>query len=226
MFRERREKPPGDRAGERREMVESQIAARGVRNEAVLNSMRTVPRHLFVPEALQEYAYRDSPLPIGEGQTISQPYIVALMAEALEPRAEDRVLEIGTGSGYAAAILSRLVSMVYTIERREILAKQAQNRFRALQYDNIIVRVGDGTKGWPEEAPFDGILITAGAPAVPRTLGGQLKPGGRMVLPVGYRMHQSLLRLRLTGGGFTRENLGPVCFVPLIGEEGWDSDAF
>jgi len=215
---------PGSRAEERRRMVDKQLISSGITNKAVLQSMLTVPRHWFVPEHLQTFAYHDYPLPIGEGQTISQPYIVALMAEALEPTPTDRVLEIGTGSGYAAAVISRVVSQVYTIERHEALAREAQSRFQALKYDNIKVRIGDGTKGWPEEAPFDGIVIAAGAPVVPKSLGNQLKTGGRLVIPVGDRSHQELLRLtKRPGSGFTCENLGGVRFVPLIGEEGWDS---
>jgi len=215
---------PGSRAEERRRMVDEQLIPSGITNKAVLQSMLTVPRHWFVPEQLQAFAYHDCPLPIGEGQTISQPYIVALMAEALEPAPADRVLEIGTGSGYAAAVISRVVSQVYTIERHETLAREAQSRFQALKYGNIKVRIGDGTKGWPEEAPFDGIVIAAGAPVVPKSLGKQLKTGGRLVIPVGDRSHQELLRLRKRpGGDFAIENLGGVRFVPLIGEEGWDS---
>ncbi len=213
----------GNRMDERRKMIEEQLVPRGIKNKAVLQSMLTVPRHRFVPDHLQTYAYRDGPLSIGKGQTISQPYIVAYMAEALEPSPADRILEIGTGSGYAAAVLSRLVSVVYTVERLESLAQEAQSRFLELNYDNIKVRIGDGTKGWLEEAPFDGILVSAGAPAVPDSLCGQLKPGGRLVIPVGGRGHQELVRVRQKSlNKFDREYLGAVCFVPLIGEEGWD----
>jgi len=213
---------PSDRADERRRMVEEQLIPYGISNEAVLQSMLAVPRHLFVSEQLQAYAYHDCPLPIGEGQTISQPYIVALMAEALKPEPEDIALEIGTGSGYAAAILSRIVSKVYTIERHEALAKQAQSRFQILKYDNIVVRIGDGSKGWTEKAPFDGIMVAAGAPVIPESLGNQLKAGGRLVVPVGKRNYQELVRLeKRSDGSFERENLGAVRFVPLVGEEGW-----
>lgn len=206
---------------ERRKMVDVQLVPRGIRDQAVLQSMLSVPRHLFVPSQLQEKAYRDGPLPIGKGQTISQPYVVALMAEALEPPLS-RVLEIGTGLGYAAAILSLIVATVYTVERHEALARQAETVFQALNYHNIKVLVGDGTKGWPGEAPFDGIVVTAGAPEIPKSLLGQLVPGGRLVIPVGAQGQQELLRLRKSSdGSFTRENLGPVRFVPLIGEEGW-----
>ncbi|MCL6634921.1 MAG: protein-L-isoaspartate(D-aspartate) O-methyltransferase [Peptococcaceae bacterium] len=203
-------------------MVELQLVPRGISSEPVLQAMLAVPRHCFVPPRLQAHAYYDGPLAIGEGQTISQPFVVALMIEALEPAPAHRVLEVGTGSGYAAAVLSRIVSMVYTIERFESLAGEARSRFRALNYANIRVRVGDGTKGWPEEAPFDGIVVSAGAPSVPGSLCDQLKPGGCLVIPVGDRRCQELLRVRRTDGGFARENLGPVHFVPLVGEEGWD----
>lgn len=211
-----------DRADERRRMVEEQLIPLGITNRAVLQSMLEVPRHLFVSEQMQAYAYNDCALPIDEGQTISQPYIVALMAEALEPEPEDRILEIGTGSGYAAAIISRIASKVYTIERHETLAGQAQSRFQTLKYDNIIISIGDGSKGWAGEAPFDGIAVAAGAPVVPESLSNQLKTGGLLVVPVGKRNYQDLLRLRKKAdGGFDRENLGAVRFVPLVGEEGW-----
>lgn len=212
-----------NRFGERKQMVDEQLIRRGIKNEAVLKSMLAVPRHFFVPEHLQSYAYFDRPLDIGEGQTISQPYIVALMVELLEPAPADRVLEIGTGSGYAAAVLSRMTSMVYTVERLATLAKKAMARFHALKYDNIKVRIGDGTKGWPREAPFDSILVSAGAPAIPKSLRKQLKPGGRMVIPVGDKNFQELLLVRRKpDGSFTEEIADIVCFVPLIGKEGWD----
>jgi len=206
----------------RRRMVEEQIIGRGIRNQAVLHSMLSVPRHLFVPDSLWEKAYHDGPLPIGRGQTISQPYVVALMAEALEPSPLDRVLEIGTGSGYGAAVLSLIVAAVYTLERHEALARQAESVFQDLNYNNIEVIIGDGTKGWPAEAPFDGIVVTAGAPDVPMSLLSQLVTGGRLIIPVGTQGQQDLLRLRKRADGkFVRESLGPVRFVPLIGEEGW-----
>ncbi len=214
---------PNEQAEERKKMVELQIAARGVKNQSVLDSMLAVPRHHFVPEELQLYAYEDRPLPIGEGQTISQPYIVAFMVAALEPASGDKILEIGTGSGYAAAILSRIVTMVYTIERHEILAGEAISRFRDLEYGNISVRVGDGTSGWAGEAPFDGILVSAGAPSAPETLLKQLKTGGSLVIPVGELGRQELQRItRQKDGDYTREDIGLVQFVPLIGKEGWD----
>jgi len=203
-------------------MVNTQLIQRGIRNEAVLQSMLTVPRHYFVPQPLQGFAHYDGPLAIGEGQTISQPYIVALMAEALEPAPADRVLEVGTGLGYAAAVLSRIVSMVYTIERFESLALKARSRFKLLNYDNIKVKIGDGSKGWAEEAPFDGIIVSAGAPSIPNSLYAQLKTGGRMVIPVGKKHYQKILRVRRRlDGSFTEEDLGEVVFVPLVGEEGW-----
>jgi len=210
------------RAAERQKMIEEQLISRGIKNKEVLQSMLAVPRHRFVPAGYQDFAYYDGPLAIGEGQTISQPYIVALMAEAMEPTPADRFLEIGTGSGYAAAVLSRIVSMVYTIERYETLAKEAQTRFHDLKYENIRVSVGDGTKGWPEEAPFEGILVSAGSPGIPNSLIEQLKPGGRLVIPVGGKSYQELLVVRKTAAGeIYRYNLGMVFFVPLIGEEGW-----
>lgn len=213
------------RAAERRRMVEAQIVARGVGDERVLAAMSDVPREAFVAPEAVAFAYSDSPLPIAEGQTISQPYIVALMAEAAEIQPQDRVLEVGTGSGYGAAILSRIADRVYTIERHPGLAETARGRYRALGYDNIEVRVGDGSLGWEEEAPFDAIVVTAGGPArVPPALLEQLAPGGRLVLPVGPTLEsQELVRMRRTGDGerLSRESLGPVRFVPLIGAQGW-----
>jgi protein-L-isoaspartate(D-aspartate) O-methyltransferase len=212
-----------DRVAERKQMVEKQLISRGIKNETVLKSMLEVPRHLFVPGRVRAFAYQDGPLHIGEGQTISQPYIVALMAELLAPAPADRVLEIGTGSGYAAAVLSRMAAKVYTVERLAKLAKKAQARFRTLKYDNIEVRVGDGTRGWPGKAPFDGIMVSAGAPVIPRALREQLQPGGRLVIPVGDKNHQELLLVRhKPEGGFTEEITDLVCFVPLIGREGWE----
>ena len=180
-------------------MVERQIAARGIRDERVLSAMREVPREAFVPENLREFAHDDTPLPISEGQTISQPYIVALMAEAAGIGPLDRVLDVGTGSGYAAAVLSRLAERVYSIERHASLAEAARQRLEALGYTNVEVRVGDGSRGWPEAAPFDAILVAAGAPDVPDALKRQLAIGGRLVIPVGgEERSQRLLRLRRT----------------------------
>lgn len=206
----------------RLEMVASQIQARGVKNPLVLDACRKVPRHEFVSQALKEAAYEDSPLPIGHGQTISQPYIVALMAEAAAVQSTDTVLEIGTGSGYAAAIMAQTAKQVYTIERVEPLAKEAIERFKKLGYSNIEVKIGDGTLGLPEKAPFDAIIVTAGAPIIPSSLTKQLKEGGRLIIPVGDALVQHLLRIRKKEGKLVQEMLEAVRFVPLIGEEGWN----
>ena len=207
---------------ERRQMVEEQIRARGVQDPRVLRAMLEVPRHRFVEEDLVSYAYEDRPLPIGADQTISQPYIVAFMIEALELGPSDRVLEIGTGSGYAAAVLSRIAAQVYSIEVIKSLADRAGQVITELGYANIHLRTGDGTRGWPEEAPFDGILVSAGAPVIPESLVSQLNPGGKLVIPVGNRIDQSLMRLtRTLDGNLIEEDLALVRFVPLIGEEGW-----
>ena len=208
---------------QREAMVSGHLVGRGVRDGAVLNAMRMVPREAFLPEGMAEFAYRDSPLPIAEGQTISQPYIVAVMAEALRLGPSDRVLEIGTGSGYAAAVLSHVASQVYTIERHGALAEGARRALEALGYANVHVRHGDGTRGWPEQAPFDGIVVAAGGPGVPRTLRDQLAIGGRLVMPVGTTPRlQELVRVtRTSENEYRRERLGGVQFVPLIGAEGW-----
>lgn len=206
----------------RRHMVERDIASRGVTDEAVLDAMRTVPRERFLPEDLAEFAYEDTPLPIAEGQTISQPMIVALMAEAAELDAGSRVLEIGAGSGYGAAVLSRIAAEVWTIERHALLADQAAARLADLHYDNANVIHGDGTLGLPERAPFDAIVVTAGGPSIPEALVEQLVDGGRLVIPVGPETRgQRLLRVRRTGDDIVEEDLGPVRFVPLIGKQGW-----
>ena len=215
-----------DLGRQRERMVERQIAARGIRDPAVMHAMRAVPRDEFVPKELVEFAYDDTPLPIAANQTISQPYIVALMADALELDAADKVLEIGTGSGYAAAVLAQIAAQVFTIERHESLCAAARARFVELDIDNVEVRCGDGTKGWPEEAPFEAIAVTAGGPVVPQSLRDQLAVGGRLVIPVGDGGVQRLLRIWRTGStAFEEESLGPVRFVPLIGEEGWPSDS-
>lgn len=213
-----------DFAIKRERMVREQIAARGVRNPALLRAMQTVPREAFIPEDLAEFAYDDTPLPIEGGQTISQPYIVALMIERVEPRQGDRALEIGTGSGYAAAVLSRAVSEVYTVERHEELVNLARSRFADLSYGNIRVMHADGTLGWPEHAPYDVILVTAGGPHVPKPLLEQLAVGGRLIIPVGGTSRlQRLVRVtRSAEGRFDDEDLGEVQFVPLIGVEGWE----
>ncbi|HLU46955.1 MAG TPA: protein-L-isoaspartate(D-aspartate) O-methyltransferase, partial [Planctomycetota bacterium] len=207
-------------------MVEGQLRARGIRDERVLEAMGTVPREAFVPVGLEEFAYDDAPLPIGHGQTISQPYVVALMIEALELRPNDRVLDVGTGSGYAAAIASRIALDVFTIERIEPLAREAEVRLRMLGYENVHVLVGDGSIGIPEHAPFDAIMVAAGSPEIPRALREGLAIGGRLVLPVGASPRlQTLLRIRrLDESRYEEEDLGPVQFVPLVGEEGWASE--
>jgi protein-L-isoaspartate(D-aspartate) O-methyltransferase len=207
----------------RKGMVERQIAGRGVRDPRVLEAMRTVPREAFVPENLAEFSYDDTPLPIAEEQTISQPYIVALMAEALELGPGDKVLEIGAGSGYAAAVLSRMAREVYAIERHESLARAAQARLARLGLTNVHVFHGDGTLGWPDQAPYDGIVVAAGGPEVPPALLEQLAAGGRLVIPIGPDPRtQNLLRVRhRRDGSEVREDLGPVRFVPLIGAQGW-----
>ncbi|MDF2810656.1 MAG: protein-L-isoaspartate O-methyltransferase [Microvirga sp.] len=207
----------------RNRMVEVQLARRGIRDRNVLDAMREVPREAFVEPGFEEFAYEDGPLPIGAGQTISQPYIVALMIEAAEVKPGDRVLEVGAGSGYAAAVMSRIAKTVYAIERHPSLVESAQHRFGRLGYDNIDLRVGDGTRGLPEAAPFDAILVAAGGPDVPRALREQLTIGGRIVIPVGPGGgHQRLLKAtRRTEVDFEEEDLGAVSFVPLIGEQGW-----
>ncbi|MFO7963406.1 MAG: protein-L-isoaspartate(D-aspartate) O-methyltransferase [Desulfobacterales bacterium] len=209
----------------RNKMIEYHLKARGVDDPAVLNAMKEVPREKFVPDHLSEFAYEDSPLPIGEGQTISQPYIVAAMTLYLEVAENDRVLEIGTGSGYAAAVLSRLVKQVFTIERHESLITAAKERFSELGFDNVEVIYGDGTLGLPEKAPFDAILVTAGAPHIPEPLKQQLAVGGRMVIPVGGSSRaQELMRVRRNSeDDFSREELASVRFVPLVGQAGWQA---
>ncbi len=205
-------------------MVETQIKARGISDPRVLKAMETIPRHLFVDEGLIEQAYYDSPLPIGEHQTISQPYIVALMTQALELKGRERVLEIGTGSGYQTAVLAYLVDRVFSIERIASLAACARKILDALNFYNVAIRVGDGSYGWREEAPFDGIIVTAAAPDVPRYLIDQLAVGGKMVVPVGGRDVQTLYRITRSPENpqdVIQEDLGGCRFVSLIGESGW-----
>ena len=205
-------------------MIDSQLTARGISDERVLKAMAAVPRHLFVDEGLQDQAYSDSPLPIGSRQTISQPYIVALMTEALDLKGTEKVLEIGTGCGYQTAILAELAERVFSIERIASLAFRAQRTLDSLHYYNILIRVGDGTYGWSEEAPFDAIITTAGAPKVPATLTGQLAVGGRLVIPVGSRSSQTLVkvtRLSQEPDDLKTEDLCGCRFVALIGEHGW-----
>jgi protein-L-isoaspartate(D-aspartate) O-methyltransferase len=199
----------------RENMVEAQILARGVNDEKVLAAMRKVPRHLFVPEELKSFAYGDEPLPIGEGQTISQPYIVAYMTEALGLAGTERVLEVGTGSGYQTAILAEIVSQVFTVELLGTLSERARTLLRALGYTNVFSKVGDGTLGWQEESPFDAIMVTAGAPSVPKSLQEQLGRNGRMIIPVGSGFQELFLFTR-ERRGFRKKRLLPVRFVPLI----------
>ena len=206
---------------QREEMVRHQIEARGIKDPVVLSAFRSVPRHLFVSEALRDQAYGDYPLPIGEQQTISQPYIVAEMTQALELRTDDRVLEIGTGSGYQAAILAEIVYRVYTIERIRSLYIQARKLLDKLHYHNIVMRCSDGTAGWKDESPFDAIIVTAGAPHVPEKLLDQLAEGGRMVVPVGNQHSQDLIKVVKDKKGIIKSNLGGCRFVKLIGEHGW-----
>jgi protein-L-isoaspartate(D-aspartate) O-methyltransferase len=212
-----------DFARRREAMVEHKIAGRGVRSSAVLEAMRKVPREAFLPERLRESAYEDAPLPIAEGQTISQPYIVALMTEALQLQGGEDVLEIGTGSGYAAAVLSRIAGNVYTVERIGQLAERAATVLSDLDYRNVHVLHADGTRGWPDHAPYDAIVVAAGGPDVPQSLKRQLKVGGRLVIPVGTdRGTQELVRLtRVAEHNYRTENLAGVRFVPLVGAEGW-----
>lgn len=205
----------------RERMVRDQLERRQITNRRVLEAMRKVPRHEFMPSHLAELAYTDRPLPIGEGQTISQPYMVALMTQALDPQPDHRVLEIGLGSGYQAAILAELAQHVYTIERIESLANQARATLERLGYKNISVYVGDGTCGLPEEAPFDGIMVTAGAPELPAPLVEQLADGGRIVCPVGDRLAQFLVEGVKSGGKLNEMRICSCVFVPLIGRYGW-----
>jgi protein-L-isoaspartate(D-aspartate) O-methyltransferase len=205
----------------RDEMVQNQIEARGINDPRVLTAFRKIPRHLFVSEALMDQAYGDFPLPIGEQQTISQPFIVAEMTQALELHKDDRVLEIGTGSGYQAAILAEIVFRVYTIERIYPLYVKARKLFDKLQYHNIVTKYSDGTTGWPDESPFDAIIVTAGAPDIPETLIKQLATGGRMVIPVGNQFSQDLVKVHKEKNGIRTTSLGGCRFVKLMGEHGW-----
>ena len=212
----------GTFTAQRQAMVETQLTARGILDPAVLAAMRTVPREAFVPPDWAEFAYHDSPLPIAEGQTISQPYIVALMTQELQLTPHDRVLEVGTGSGYGAAVLSCIVSHVYTVERLKSLAAAARQRLRELGFNNVQVLAGNGTLGWPEHAPYDGIVVTAEGPSIPKALQAQLTLGGRLIMPVGDSNMQHLMRvIRHSETEFEQENLGEVRFVPLIGAQGW-----
>lgn len=216
--------PADPMAALRSQMVERQLRARGIRSEAVLDVMATVPRERFLPARQRGLAYRDQALPLSKGQTVSQPYMVAVMTEALHVRQEDRVLEIGTGSGYQTAILSLLASEVFSVERIPELAAEAGGVLQELDCGNVRIRVGDGTLGWPEEAPFDSILVTAGAPHAPESLKAQLSgEGGRLVIPVGDRFIQELVRITRNGNEYESEELLACRFVPLLGAQGWET---
>jgi protein-L-isoaspartate(D-aspartate) O-methyltransferase len=207
----------------RRRMVDHDIRPRGVRDPRVLEAMRTVPREHFVEARSAASAYDDRPLPIGSGQTISQPYIVAKMTEALELTAGQKALEIGTGSGYAAAVLGQVAGEVWTVERHAELAESAERLLADIGCDNVHVAQGDGTLGWPEAAPFDGIVVTAGGPKVPEALLDQLADSGRLVMPVGPESEQELIVVRRGADGFEQKSIGGVRFVPLLGAQGWPS---
>jgi protein-L-isoaspartate(D-aspartate) O-methyltransferase len=210
----------------RNHMVTEQIVSRGIQDERLLEALRSVPRHWFVPEEYVNIAYSDSPLPIGQGQTISQPYIVALMSELLELQGEENVLEVGTGSGYQAALLAFLAKQVHTIERYEALAEKAEKVLMKLGLTNVVVHVGDGTVGLPEYAPFNSIIITAAAPHVPQPLFDQLIDGGSLVLPEGGAGGQMLDRWRKKDGKYKQEHITPVAFVPLRGQYGWKENTW
>ncbi len=199
-----------------KKMVREQIIRRGISNNQVIDVMQNTPRHRFVPDGVADYAYQDNALPIGKGQTISQPYIVAFMTETLDVDSTYKILEIGTGSGYQAAVLSPLVKHVYTIEIVKMLAERADSTLKALSYNNITVRWGDGYKGWPEEAPFDRIIGTAAPPEIPKALIDQLKPGGKMVLPVGTNWQEIVVLTKSKSGKIQKKNVLPVRFVPMV----------
>lgn len=212
--------PKGSYEQRREQMVKYQLKFRGIESPKVLQAMGEVPRHEFVPEAYKHLSYHDTPLPIGEGQTISQPYIVAYMTEILDVKQDDKVLEIGTGSGYQAAVLAEICDSVYTIEIFESLAMRAKNILEKLEYDNVIVKHGDGYLGWPEHAPFDAIIVTCAPENIPGPLEEQLSEGGRMIIPVGERYTQELYLLRKKGGEMKKHAVLPVRFVPMIDEDG------
>ena len=206
----------------RERMVRDQIEARGIKDKRLLNVMRKIPRHLFVEEALRNQAYNDYPLPIGEGQTISQPYIVALMTEALELKGQEKVLEIGTGCGYQTAILAELAQSVFTIERVPTLMQRAKAILDSLGYFNVAYKTGNGTLGWPEVAPFQGIIVTAAAPEIPQPYVEQLEPGGKMIIPLGDKFSQVLYKIiKLPDGRIKKQYLCGCRFVPLVGIYGW-----
>jgi protein-L-isoaspartate(D-aspartate) O-methyltransferase len=203
-------------------MIDEQLVARGISDPRVLAAMARVERHRFVAEALRERAYEDRPLPIGERQTISQPFMVALMTQVLELRGDERVLEVGTGCGYQTAVLAELAGQVFSIERLSPLAAAARQLLDALGYYHVAIRVGDGTLGWGEEGPFDAIVVTAGTPQIPRPLVGQLRPGGRLVFPIGEEELQTLVRIRKEDAGLHEEYFGDCRFVKLVGRFGWE----
>ena len=208
----------------RLKMVEEQIVSRGIKDPRLIAAMKKVPRHLFVEEALQNQAYTDHPLPIGEKQTISQPYMVALMTEALLLTGREKILEIGTGSGYQTAVLAELSEKVFSVERIRPLAIRARKLLYELGYFNVEIKIFDGTFGWMEESPFDAILVTAGSPDIPETLTNQLAMGGKLVIPVGDAFVQDLFRLTKTDEGVKKEDLGGCRFVKLIGKYGWEGN--
>lgn len=213
-----------DSKKERLAMVEEQLRRRGIHDQRLLAVMANIPRHSFVSSDYHLAAYEDRPLPIGEGQTISQPYMVAVMTQSLELKGDERVLEIGTGSGYQTAILAELAKTIFTIERIQELLLRAQKILQELGYENVFFLTGDGTKGWPEKAPFDGIIVTAGAPEIPQTLTSQLAEGGRLVIPVGPRYTQTLYKVTRKRNQFTEEDLTGCVFVPLVGDFGWKEE--
>jgi protein-L-isoaspartate(D-aspartate) O-methyltransferase len=204
------------------EMIEDQIKTKGITDLKVINAMSEIPREIFVPPELQQYAYQDGAISIGEGQTISQPYMVAIMTECLELGENDKVLEIGTGSGYQMAVLLKLTPNVYSIERLPGLFEKAVNNLKALGHNKINIKLGDGSEGWEEEAPFDAIIVTSGAPFVPEALKLQLAEGGRLVIPAGSRHIQTLYKLTKIDNSFHKEEIINCVFVPLIGKYGWD----
>jgi protein-L-isoaspartate(D-aspartate) O-methyltransferase len=208
---------------QKRSMIDSQLKSRGISSSEVLRAMSVVPREKFVSSEYIEAAYKDGPLSIGSGQTISQPYMVAMMTEALMLRKNDKVLEIGTGSGYQAAVLQEIASHIYSVERISSLAENAKTLLGSLGYSDIKIKVEDGTLGWSEEAPFNAIIVTSGSPSVPETLMSQLSDGGRMIIPVGSRNHQRIIRIIRSGDNYSKEEMLSCIFVPLIGKYGWDN---
>ncbi|MCK9274128.1 MAG: protein-L-isoaspartate(D-aspartate) O-methyltransferase [Syntrophales bacterium] len=205
----------------KKQMIEQQLVSRGILDEGVLRAMSSVPRERFVDKAMERHAYEDGPLPIGKGQTISQPYVVALMTEALDLTGNEKILEVGTGSGYQTAILAELAHTVYTVERLESLLERAKKILKELGYTNVLYKIFNGSLGWNENAPYDGIIVTAGAPGIPEPLIEQLVEGGRLIIPIGNRFGQELIKIKKTGGRLRERTLGSVKFVSLIGEHGW-----